>query len=626
MEILQTMPWPEQETDKNIKIMYFRNEKDKFSHFDNGIFYLGNGQSLSFSTYFGALSLSTWCHTAKVDNLIVRLKVSGKCSVRIIHAGPEDFSEVLSETIHHISNGSSSSSSDWIEILLEGFHGTTGILYPEITALEDNVVISGLEYATHAKPRNIVRLALIMTTYKRETYVRKNIEKISVLLKEFREDMALFVIDNGQTLGDRSPFDNIYIINNRNFGGSGGFTRGLLEAMDSSGDFTHFLFCDDDIELETESIRRTFKLWQYLDEKSVLGGAMLRMKDMVRMPEILGIGSWMDPTTGLFQISQTSSGKSHLDSREKEDLIQYDLPQKTNYFGWWFFSFSRFVVNQVGLPLPLFVRSDDVEYGFRCQSHGLNFVTLLGVGVWHEDFTYKRLSLVMEFYGLRNKRIITLLHGTHSNENYILLSVLKNIFKNLLSLRYKKALMHMMAFSEVLKGPERLMNVFRNAWEFHAFLEKELNLEIVESSFLTSPIGNYSLIEKLFIIITLNGHIIPTAFFNKNENPIVLDYEHTRIFDSFRKRKVIYRDSFTGKGYVCNHDKKIFFTILFRAVILFFKGILALPFLRKKYRRAFPVMKGENYWRDVLEKKPFSSSSEFLQPQTSGCHENFSGL
>jgi len=49
----------------------------------------------------------------------------------------------------------------------------------------------------------------------------------------------------------------VQLIPNKNVGGSGGFARGLVEALQENT-YSHFLFMDDDIELDSESIYRLF--------------------------------------------------------------------------------------------------------------------------------------------------------------------------------------------------------------------------------------------------------------------------------------------------------------------------------------------------------------------------------
>lgn len=604
MKTLQKFPFPDLESNRDLLILYFREEKKENSVFAReraGSLVLGKGETIALSTYFGAFSLSTWCNVAKIDDITVCLRVIGKAMIRVLHVSPDGTSHELSQSLIN-SQPTGVSETNAIMIPLKGLSGKEGILYPEITALEDGVVFGGLEYATTEPSRFPVRLAIIMTTFKREEYVLKNIQKISGLCLDFAGEMELIVVDNGQSLDpDLIPCE-VRIFPNKNYGGSGGFTRGLLEALDSEKDFTHFLFCDDDIEIEVESIRRTFHLWEYLAEDSVVGGAMLTMKNNVRDSSIYEIGSWMDPATGKFEKISTLPD-AQLDSSKISDLINHDRQEKINYFGWWYFSFSRFVVERVGFPLPLFVRGDDVEYGIRCKKSGLKFVTLLGVGVWHEVFTVKRLSLIMDFYSMRNKRIINLIHGGYLDKKNTVFSPYINIIKNLLTLRYKKATMETIGFSELLRGPGRLMEVYRTAWEYHGFLGKSLSLEIVDSNESPPIQESFSLFTKFLTIVSLNGHLIPKSFFKKIDKPFILNINHTRLFDAFRIPTLVYRDEFTNQGYVVRHDKKIFFILFFRSFGLLLKGIVFLPKIQDWYKNSFSFMTSEVYWREVLSVK-----------------------
>lgn len=112
---------------------------------------------------------------------------------------------------------------------------------------------------------NPVVLALCTTTFKKEDYIIPNIEMVKEEIIASDEPIAshfqMFVIDNGQTLdGEALSTDQVHVIPNKNVGGSGGFARGMMEAMASDTGVTHVLLMDDDVSVSTESIKRTFNL------------------------------------------------------------------------------------------------------------------------------------------------------------------------------------------------------------------------------------------------------------------------------------------------------------------------------------------------------------------------------
>lgn len=239
MQILQRFPWPPKVADEVLLKMYFLLNRPTVWNSISGLSALCPTDVISFSTYFGAFSLTTWCDSAGIDKVVIRIKASGGAMIRIIHIKPDESREILAETV--LSNDLPPDEK-WTEIALGNLSGKQGILFPEITVLEEGTRFAGLEYATPQPPRYLVRMALIMTTFKRETYVKKNMEKILTILPEYDGRINFIIVDNGKSLNTDPVPPEVTVLPNGNFGGSGGFGRGLLEALDDPKKFTHFLF------------------------------------------------------------------------------------------------------------------------------------------------------------------------------------------------------------------------------------------------------------------------------------------------------------------------------------------------------------------------------------------------
>lgn len=80
---------------------------------------------------------------------------------------------------------------------------------------------------------------------------------------------SVYVSDNGQTL----QLNNnrlISVFHNENLGGAGGFTRCLIEAKMSKEPYTHFVFMDDDIILDTHAIEKLIALLTTLKKTSMV--------------------------------------------------------------------------------------------------------------------------------------------------------------------------------------------------------------------------------------------------------------------------------------------------------------------------------------------------------------------
>lgn len=108
----------------------------------------------------------------------------------------------------------------------------------------------------------------VICTYKREDYVQRNLRHLreTVLAQpqaEIARHLEVFVVDNGQTLRrDEVESLGIRLFPNKNLGGSGGFARGIIEALRRREEFSHVLLMDDDILLESNVLVKTIRFLQ----------------------------------------------------------------------------------------------------------------------------------------------------------------------------------------------------------------------------------------------------------------------------------------------------------------------------------------------------------------------------
>ena len=124
------------------------------------------------------------------------------------------------------------------------------ICYLEIISKEQDAEFYGGYFYSNDKVKNDkIKILAIICTFKREKYVRRNIDYFKVFLNKnplAKKWLYLVVVDNASSL---EPFNskNIKVIINKNTGGAGGFSRGMLEAIESKNKYTHIVLMDDDI-------------------------------------------------------------------------------------------------------------------------------------------------------------------------------------------------------------------------------------------------------------------------------------------------------------------------------------------------------------------------------------------
>ena len=122
-----------------------------------------------------------------------------------------------------------------------------------------------------------------------------------------------------------------------------------------------------------------------------------------------------------------------------------------HFNGWWMFGFPKRWVDRAGMPLPCFIRGDNIEFGLRLHDAGLPTVAVPGVGVWHEPF-YLKLGGWQLYYETRNAITCAALHQDFT-ANRVAVLLLKRLLLHLLRYRYYRAALIVRGIDDSLHGP-----------------------------------------------------------------------------------------------------------------------------------------------------------------------------
>ncbi|MCQ2078920.1 MAG: hypothetical protein MJZ38_02545 [archaeon] len=301
-----------------------------------------------------------------------------------------------------------------------------------IEALEDCTVYS-MYITCQAEPKEI-NLALCICTYHLEDAVRDKVAKVGDLAE-------IYITDNGQSLGD---VPGAHVFPSPNYGGSSGFTNSLVEAAKNPV-ITHFILNDDDADLDPEVLFRT-KAFLSLCQKDVcICGSMIDADDRCSIVE----------SGSRFEGTEILPFDKDCNITNLEDNVKMERPKDIQYGGWWYFVLSRSAFEETGLPLPLFIKMDDVEYGCRINREK---ITLVGVSVFHRDFASK-YSPVNYYYYIRNLLVTGCVSG--KIEKHHLDEIISKIYLEIACYRYSNAEMMILAVKDFLKGPEHVFNQYK---------------------------------------------------------------------------------------------------------------------------------------------------------------------
>lgn len=187
----------------------------------------------------------------------------------------------------------------------------------------------------------------------------------------------MHVVDNGRTLDAKDvESERIFLHPNPNAGGAGGFARGMIEAMEQAPRATHVLLMDDDVSISPESIIRTFNLLSIVNDdysEAFLSGAMMSMDQPNLRYEDVGFvacnGKYF-PAKNLAYVDvlhDCVANEAFVHCNPEE--AGYDADRMSqSYAAWWYCVIPVSVIDREGLPLPIFVRTDDVEYSLRAHA------------------------------------------------------------------------------------------------------------------------------------------------------------------------------------------------------------------------------------------------------------------
>ena len=301
---------------------------------------------------------------------------------------------------------------------------------------------------------NDVELVLSTTTFKKEAFIERNIDLVKNQIISSNDSIAdhfhMYVMDNGRTLdAEKLSGDRIQVIPNDNVGGAGGFTRGMITAMEQNPKATNILLMDDDVAVSPESIKRTYNLLRILKpehREDMISGAMLNYE--------IGEDQWED-IGNMTQQGTFAGCKPPLRLTLFEDLIYNEMYTPTKwqrnnmYAAWWYCCIPISVIEKNGLPLPVFVRCDDAEYGIRCKT---GFITMNSLCVWHMSFFERYNAAVERYQTTRNTMIAQATCGMAPGADFMR-ELHNNIRLELKKVGYANAELCLDAFEDFLKGP-----------------------------------------------------------------------------------------------------------------------------------------------------------------------------
>ena len=482
---------------------------------------------ISFETYFNALPASYWRRWSQLDEVLLRIELTGDARVDVYRSKLDGARiAVTGETTEAGAEGRSvlefvvslapfeDGGWIWFDISCEsdtiihsaGWYATVDAgpqeIHSERAVLDNPVTGESTEFGRgDLLPAAPPRLTVGIPTFNRPTDA---VAALHALASDPQVDGVIDAVIMPDQ-GDKHPADEpdfgeveahfgdrLRIVRQGNLGGSGGYSRIMYEARhaERGTDSPYILYMDDDIVIEPDSILRALAAARYSSRPMLIGGQMLNLQErshLHTMGEIVDRSDfiWKNAPNSHYDhdffnhplrdrgenlpegAEKTKTPNNYLHSRDLHRRIDVD------YNGWWMCLIPRVVADTIGQPLPLFIKWDDSEYGLRASSHGFPTASWPSIAIWHMAWSDKDDAIDWQaYFHLRNRLVVTALHYD-GDIKAIIKTLYKSLFKHMTCLEYSTVRIQSEAIRDFLRGPEALEEMLPAALPKVQALRKE---------------------------------------------------------------------------------------------------------------------------------------------------------
>ncbi len=430
---------------------------------------IGTESQVSFATYFNAFPASYWRRWSVLESVVLRVELIGTARVDLYRTKATGARITVGGSA--LSSGDSETAAvAEFEVGLDPFEDG-GWIWFDITTDSAVTVLDAGWYATCQAPGR-ANIAVGIPTFNRPSDC---VSALAALTSDPLVDEvvgAVIVSDQGTNKAcDHPDFpaaagllgNRLSVHDQPNLGGSGGYSRVMYEALKNT-DCEQILFMDDDIRIEPDSILRALALNRFAKSPTLIGGQMLNLQEPSHlhvMGEVVNRDNFMWTNAPFTQYDHDFAKYPLSDDNERS--VELHRRIDVDYNGWWMCMIPRVVAEELGQPLPLFIKWDDADYGLRAAEHGYGTVTMPGTAIWHMAWSDKDDAIDWQaYFHLRNRLVVAAMHWD-GDVRGLLVSSLKATFKHLLCLEYSTVAIQNRAIADFLAGPEHIFSILESA-------------------------------------------------------------------------------------------------------------------------------------------------------------------
>jgi galactofuranosylgalactofuranosylrhamnosyl-N-acetylglucosaminyl-diphospho-decaprenol beta-1,5/1,6-galactofuranosyltransferase len=415
------------------------------------------GRRVSFATYFNAFPASYWRRWTTIDSVTLRLRLAGEATIIIYRSTAKGLSHMV-ETLEAVT-----SEPETIECTLPLTPFIDGGWYWfDIVAGPRGTTLLEADWAALTDPARPGRISIGITTFNRPDFMVETLRTLSEATDALELIDAVYVVDQGTDRIRQHPefadaakgiSDRLKLIEQGNLGGSGGFSRAMVETQ-SAAESDYLLLLDDDIKLEPEGILRAVTFADLSRRPTIVGGHMFSLYDR---SVLHAFGETVAPYLWWWGPAPQTKHRHDFGRRNLRHTPWLHRRVDADYNGWWMCLIPMRIIDEIGLALPVFIKWDDAEYGLRARKAGYPTVSMPGVAAWHVPWQDKTDAVDWQaYYHVRNRVVTALLHSPYDRGGRLIGEIAETQIQHLLSMQYSTAALRLLAIEDVLAGPQHL--------------------------------------------------------------------------------------------------------------------------------------------------------------------------
>lgn len=430
---------------------------------EDGTMTLPTGLRVSFATVFNGFPASYWRQWTVATKVQLQLSVEGNANVMVYKSNAQGRAQRVDSA--RVGGGKRDVS---FVLPLDTF-SDGGWYWFDVVAVDGDARLLSGQWLVDAEPVRPATISIGITTFNRPDYCARTM--LAIGQSENLNDVVkrVYVVDQGNknvhddelypaaaaSLGDR-----LKMIYQANMGGSGGFSRGMYESV-KAGETEFHLLLDDDVNVEPESIERLAMFASLCRHRTIVGGQMF---DLNEKSVAHSFGEGINKWRWLWGPVEDTENRVDLGAANLRRRAKLHRRLDVDYNGWWMELIPVSVIAELGLSLPIFIKWDDLEYGLRAQTIGVNTVTLPGAGLWHISWGDKDDARDWQAYFHERNRILTaLLHSPYELGGRLPYELSTLDVKHSISAEYYAQSIRLKAMEDILAGPGHLHESIKTA-------------------------------------------------------------------------------------------------------------------------------------------------------------------